>query len=41
MDYQLQQDKLISRAAEYYAITLTGNKIRDITDENIRRVNEK
>ena len=30
MDYQLQQDKILSRIAEYYAITFTGNKINEL-----------
>ena len=28
IEYQLQQEKLIPRVAEYYAMTITGNKIR-------------
>ena len=27
IDYQLQQDKIISRVAEYFAVTLGGKKI--------------
>lgn len=41
MDYQLQQEKLICRVAEYYAISTTGNKIKEICSKNIRLVKEK
>ena len=41
MDYQLQQDKIISRTAEYYAISRAGDKIKQLTDRNIRLVKEK
>ena len=28
IDYQLQQEKIIQRVAEYYAITISGNNIK-------------
>lgn len=41
IDYQLQQEKLITRAAEYYAISRAGERIKQLTDRNIRLVKEK
>ena len=34
IDYQLQQEKIIDRVAEYFAITMAGRNIRKICDEN-------
>lgn len=41
MDYQLQQQKIIERIAEYFAISVAGNKIKNISNENVRRVLSK
>lgn len=41
MDYQLQQEKIIERVAEYYAITTAGNNIRKLCALNIQAVREK
>jgi acyl-CoA oxidase len=38
MDYQTQQDKVLPRIAEYYAITFAGNKIRGVSEDNGQRV---
>ena len=38
MDYQLQQEKIIERVAEYYAVTVAGNNIRDICNKNTQLV---
>lgn len=32
LDYQTQQEKIIPRIAEYYAISVAGNKIREISE---------
>lgn len=41
IDYQLQQDKILQRVAEYYAINVAGNKISKLTLKNIQQVKEK
>ena len=41
MDYQLQQEKIIERVAEYYAITTAGNSIRKLCALNAQLVKEK
>ncbi len=41
MDYQLQQEKIIERVAEYYAVTTAGNDIRKLCAKNIELVREK
>lgn len=38
MDYQTQQEKILVRIAEYYAITIAGTKIREISEDNGRKV---
>ena len=38
MEYQTQQDKIISRIAEYYAIRIAGNKINQIGEDNAIKV---
>lgn len=38
LTYQTQQDKVLPRIAEYYAITVAGNKIRLVSEENGERV---
>lgn len=40
MDYQLQQDKITSRIAEHYAISVSGINIRKICELNIKCVLE-
>lgn len=40
-NYQLQQEKLLGRVAEFYAITMAGNRIKDICNQNIAQVKEK
>jgi len=34
IEYQIQQDKILSRVAEYYAITVGGTKIRLVSELN-------
>ena len=34
LEYQTQQEKVLSRIAEYYAITVAGSKIRNLCIEN-------
>ena len=34
MDYQTQQDKVVPRIAEYYALSIGGNKIRAGSEQN-------
>jgi acyl-CoA oxidase len=38
IDYQLQQEKIIDRVAEYYAITLAGNNIHKMCTQNLKNV---
>lgn len=38
LDYQTQQEKVIPRIAEYYAVTIAGTKIRLLSEENNKRV---
>ena len=38
MEYQTQQEKLIPRIAEYYAMAVGGNKIRAVSEQNRERV---
>lgn len=38
LDYQIQQDKIISRIAEYYAISVAGNRIRLISEQNTTNI---
>ena len=40
IDYQTQQNKIISRVAEYYAMMIGSNNIRKITDQNFTNVKE-
>lgn len=40
IEYQTQQNKIICRVAEYYAIQIGGNNIRRITDLNFKNVKE-
>lgn len=35
MEYQTQQDKIIPRIAEYYALTIGGNRIRKCSEANL------
>ena len=41
IEYQLQQEKLIPRIAEFYAITIAGNNIRKLCTQNFQNVREK
>ena len=41
IDYQLQQEKIIDRVAEYYAITAAGNNIRKVCALNISNVQKE
>lgn len=41
IDYQLQQEKIIDRVAEYYAITTAGNNIGKLCTLNLQLVKEK
>lgn len=41
LDYQLQQDKVLPRIAEYYAITLAGTKILEVSTENSVKIPKK
>lgn len=34
MDYQTQQDKVLPRIAEYYAISIGGNRIKAVSAKN-------
>ena len=34
MDYQTQQDKVLPRIAEYFALSVGGNKIRAGSEQN-------
>ena len=34
IEYQLQQDKVLPRIAEYYAVTVAGTKIREGSERN-------
>jgi acyl-CoA oxidase len=38
LEYQTQQEKVLSRIAEYYAICLTGTLLRSINNENDRKI---
>ncbi len=38
IDYQLQQEKIIDRVAEYYAITTAGNSIKKLCNDNAQFV---
>ena len=40
MDYQLQQEKIIDRVAEYFAITMTGNNIKNLCEKNLHEVTQ-
>lgn len=40
-NYQTQQDKLIPRIAEYYAIIVAGNKIKAISQQNTQNILNK
>jgi acyl-CoA oxidase len=35
INYQTQKEKIITRIAEYYAITVGGNAVKDISDKNL------
>lgn len=35
MDYQTQKDKVITRMAEYVAICLGGNAVKDVSNRNL------
>lgn len=41
IDYQLQQEKLIDRVAEYYAITTAANRVSEISHLNAKLVQER
>lgn len=38
LDYQLQQEKIISRIAEFYAINAGGNNIMNLCEKNFKAV---
>jgi hypothetical protein len=38
IEYQTQLDKLTSRIAEYFALSIGGNVIRDISLDNSQRI---
>ena len=38
IDYQLQQEKIIDRVAEYFALSVMGNKIRNLCEKNLHMV---
>lgn len=38
LDYQTQQDKVLPRIAEYYAMTLAGTKIAEVSEANKNKV---
>jgi acyl-CoA oxidase len=38
MDYQTQQDKVLPRIAEYYALCAGGNKIREGSEKNFENI---
>jgi acyl-CoA oxidase len=38
IDYQTQQDKVIPRIAEYYAMTIAGTKIAQVSEDNKEKV---
>lgn len=38
LDYLTQQEKVLTRIAEYYAITLGGTKIRQVSEKNRQKV---
>jgi hypothetical protein len=38
MDYQTQQEKVLPRIAEYYAVNIGGTKIRLGSEENSARI---
>ena len=37
-EYQTHQEKLLPLIADYYAFSIDGNKISDLTDDNFKRV---
>ena len=41
MDYQLQQEKILDRVAEYYAISTASNKVSEIAHMNAKLVQEQ
>ena len=40
LDYQTQQEKIIPRIAEYYALIIGGNKIRKISEKNTENIHK-
>ena len=38
IDYQLQQEKIIQRVAEYYAVSTAGNQVSEIAHLNAKLV---
>lgn len=38
MEYQSQQEKVLPRIAEYYALCVAGNRIREGSEQNSRNV---
>ena len=41
MDYQTQKDKILTRMAEFVAICIGGNAVKDISNRNLTLVKEK
>jgi len=40
LEYQTQQEKIIPRIAEYYAIIIAGNKIRKVSEQNTLNISK-
>ena len=36
-----KKEKILTRVAEYFAVTIGGNAIKKISDQNLKLVNEK